>query len=137
LRGGDDVRHLALALVLALIFAGSSLASSGFDVKMAKEGDDGKEFVLRAGDVLLVALPEVTTAGYSWEVAQLDGKLLSFLHSFPVKLSPQGAVGGVHLRIMAFKALSPGRSALLLTYGRPWDPTRRVERTFVLSVRVR
>lgn len=120
-----------LLIFLLLLSSLAPAFAEEFNIAVLKEGDSGREVLLRRGDILLIVLREVKTAGFQWEVVELDTSKLLFLRSDSLKLSPPGALGGAELRIFTFKAVSPGRTPIRLIYRRSWESFSYPQKLFM------
>jgi len=99
------------------------------------EADAGKTVALRTGDRLSVSLAGNPTAGYSWEVATVDRRVLAPA-SAPDYHASSAAIGSGGVFAFEFEAIGPGRTALHLAYRRPWEKRRRPVQTFAVDVTV-
>ncbi|GEM_PF-1802538 len=127
-----------LLLFVRFLFPGSfSWAFSEFNVLAFVESDSGREVEVAKGDVVVILLREVETAGYLWEVVELDLDRLLFLSSESVKLSPPGMLGGENLRVFFLRAVASGKAKVKLVYRRPWESFKPPDRVFHLTLRVK
>jgi predicted secreted protein len=89
--------------------------------------DNGKSYTVRAGDRVIVRLPEgAAGGGHLWQVERLDEDIVA-LESRRVEPPPQPPaapprVGADRTAILTFTARSPGHTAIELMEARPWDP---------------
>jgi len=120
-----------------VFFTFLAFAQSDFDIVTLKEEDTGREIVLRDGDILVVLLKEVSTAGYRWDVVNFDRDKLLFLHSESLRLSPSGVLGGTNLRVFLFKAVGLGRTPIQIVYHRPWEAVRYPQRVFYIEANIK
>ncbi|MCS7232750.1 MAG: protease inhibitor I42 family protein [Synergistetes bacterium] len=121
-------------LSLNLFFWSFAFAQGSFNVIALKEEDSGREVLLKRGDILVVLLREVTTAGFVWKVTDFDKGRLLFLKSDNVKLSPLGVLGGTDLRIFVFRAIEIGKTPLKIVYSRPWEDFSVYGKLFYLEL---
>src|SRR4030042_5643601 len=68
-----------------------------------KKQDNGKEFVVKPGDIISVELEEMGAAGYSWFVDNLNTEHLEML-SKKTKLISEGKLGAPVLGVWLFRA---------------------------------
>jgi len=104
-------------------------------VRWLTEADAGSTVSLRAGDRLSVSLTGNPTAGYSWELAAVDKKVLAPVAE-PGYEASSSAVGSGGMFAFEFEAIGPGWTALRLVYRRPWEKRRRPVQTFSVNVTV-
>jgi len=128
---------ISMVFVIFLLFVPFAFAQGGFDLVVLKEEDSNSEVALRVGDVLLVALKEVPSAGYKWEVLDFDRTKILFLQTEALRLSPPGVLGGTELRLFVFKAVSRGRTPLRIVYSRPWESFKGPLRAFYIEANIK
>lgn len=119
-----------------LLFVSFAFAQE-FNIVVLRDVDSGREVILRKGDILLIILKEVKTAGFQWDIVEFDTSKLLFLRSDSIKLSPAGTLGGTELRIFTFKAVSPGRTPIRLVYRRAWESFSSQQKLFYAEIAVR
>lgn len=100
------------------------------------EADNGVDVVLNGGDSLLLSLESNPTAGYGWEIAEIDQSILrEASHEYEAESSDLVGSGG--REIWRFDALAAGSTTLQLEYRRPWEEGVEPEKTFSVQVVVR
>lgn len=72
------------------------------------------------GQVLVIVLDSNLSAGYSWEVAEIDRKVLRQVGSSEFK-QESGLLGAPGKQILRFEAVGTGYTTLRLIYQRPWE----------------
>ncbi len=85
------------------------------------EGHNGAAISAKAGDILLIKLPESPTTGFRWNVTEADSRLLQLQSDDFVHGSGTG-VGGGGLRVLRYILLAPGNSPVTLQLSRAWEP---------------
>jgi inhibitor of cysteine peptidase len=106
------------------------------DGRWLTEADAGRTVALHVGDRLAIRLPGNPTAGYSWEVAGVNARILAQVGE-PGFQPSSGAIGSGGLFAFEFRAASAGQTALRLVYRRPWEKRRRPAQSFALTVVVK
>lgn len=99
------------------------------------DGDTGSTTTVRAGEEVVIRLPENPTTGYSWEFRQTGpGELAVVDDRFEAGGSPRpGAAGTRVVRLVARRA---GNVRVEAVERRPWetgDPQQRREFTVVVE----
>ncbi|MET8975729.1 protease inhibitor I42 family protein [Streptomyces sp. NPDC004539] len=88
---------------------------------------------VRAGDDLVVELPENATTGFRWEVTSLDGLELTGDDHTP---APTVTVGAGGTRVLRLRAEKAGEGRLELVYRRPWEAEGERAGEYALRVTV-
>ena len=83
------------------------------------------------GDIIEVQLDETPTAGYSWEVDNIDSNIVK-LQSSDYKLYNEGGIGGSGMRTMVFLVDGHGNGKIRLRNSQRWSGD--IYRKFELSV---
>ncbi|MBM3157957.1 MAG: hypothetical protein FJ004_11840, partial [Chloroflexi bacterium] len=97
------------------------------------EADDGRQLEASVGQVLVVSLPASPSMGYTWDVTDIDEKVLRQVGKaefVPDKNMP-GSPGKM---IMRFEVVGDGSSSLNLVYHRPWKKDDMPARKFATEV---
>jgi inhibitor of cysteine peptidase len=137
---------IVLALFGALLLAAAcgsndsvpSDADSDQPVVLGAE-DNGEQVQLASGQVLEVTLESNPTTGYSWEVSDVDGTVLSQVGEAEFQEAPKESeemvgVGGTET--FRFSAAA-GETTLTLVYHRPWEEDVEPLETYTVDVVVR
>ena len=104
-------------------------------IRWLTEADEGRGIELRLGDRLSISLGGNPTAGYSWELAAVDRRVLVPLGK-PGYQPSSAAVGSGGNFAFEFEAAAAGQTAVRLVYRRPWEKRRRPAQTFGVTVTV-
>jgi predicted secreted protein len=83
------------------------------------------------GDTIEIQLEETPTAGYSWEVDNMDSNIFK-LKSSDYKLYNEGGIGGSGIRTMVFRVDGHGNGKIRLKNSQRWSGD--VYRKFELNV---
>jgi inhibitor of cysteine peptidase len=83
--------------------------------------DNGRTFVVRVGDRIIVALAGNPSTGYTWETKNLDSAMLEQVGETAFTSSTAGLPGAGGSLSLTFKALKAGTTSLHLEYHRPWE----------------
>lgn len=102
------------------------------------EKENNQSVRLIAGQVLKIRLPGNPTTGYKW-ILQIkpDEKVFRLVKEAyqPFVKNPH-ILGGTGSQYWEFLSLAPGRTSLLLVYGRPWEQAPPIK-TYHLEIEVR
>jgi inhibitor of cysteine peptidase len=121
--------RVIVALTLAMVM--SLLLASGFMSAMAplpntpnevnlSEQDSGREVALGASDVLALRLESNPSTGYSWQVTEMDSKILSQWGDVTFEAKSE-LLGAPATQVTRFAAMAEGETTLRLAYMRPWE----------------
>lgn len=107
------------------VFVGGSSvnvpAESSVD-KTLTNSDNKSDVALKVGDTLTVELNSNPSTGYSWQVSQVDEKVLQQAGDAQFSLgnkTPMPGAGGT--QTFTFQAVGKGKTTLTLIYVRPWE----------------
>lgn len=98
-------------------------------------GDNGTTIQARAGDTIVVRLPESPTTGYRWAIAQSDGMTLA-LRTACFEQAAGGGIGGGGTRVFRFEALTAGTADVRMKLWREWEGDRSILDRFHLAVQI-
>ena len=93
----------------------------------------GTRAALAADDLLTVRLPAQTSAGYTWDIQDLDQSVLK-LEVRERQMAP--ILGGTDTEVLRFKGVGKGTAAIKLAYHRPWAQESADTQTFAARVDV-
>jgi inhibitor of cysteine peptidase len=104
------------------------------------EQDTGREVALRVGEKLEITLAGNPTTGYSWEAASVDTNILKQVGERKYQRD-SNLIGAGGKFTFSFDAIAPGKTALQLTYRRPWEknvpPAKKYEIIVTVKLRTR
>ncbi|HWP97643.1 MAG TPA: protease inhibitor I42 family protein [Syntrophomonadaceae bacterium] len=102
------------------------------------EEENGQQVLLKAGQLLKIALDSNPTTGYKWTIQKLPDS--SFIHVQEVRYLPSQAdlplMGGGGRQYWTLKAVAPGRTSIQLRYSRSWESVPAL-RTYQLDIEIR
>ena len=122
-------------LVFVVILSASCLlsgcAKSG-EVVIGSE-DNGRVMDARIGQLVTIRLEANLTTGYSWQVKDLDERILKPLGAW--EFTPKSkAIGAASVQTLRFDCIGAGKTRIVLTYVRPWEETVKPLKVFSVSV---
>lgn len=95
--------------------------------------DSGRCVDLSEGQVLVIVLEANPSAGYTWEVAEANEKILCQMGE--IEFEPESdLLGAPGKQVLRFEAVGAGQTALKLIYHRPWE--KGVEPAGTYSIQV-
>jgi inhibitor of cysteine peptidase len=94
---------------------------------------DGREYRLRLGSQLEIALPENPTTGYRWHLGGNDPAFAVTQDRFDAPDGPPGKGGSRHWTFLAVQA---GKAEIRAVYRRSWEPEGTRSRSFRIVVTV-
>jgi len=103
-----------------------------------KDGDDGKEIELKAGQALEITLESNPTTGFGWEALAIDPAVVEQQGE---KVYKQRETDGRRVGVggwdtFTFKAATAGTADLKLVYRRSWEKDVAPVKTFTVKVTV-
>ena len=123
-------------VVIMSIFLGMALfVGCGKGQTLLTGSDNGSIIELSPGDTVAITLDSNPTTGYSWQVVQMDGRLLQLQGEPEYQANSEGdrLVGAPGTETYAFQALGTGQTTLVLGYFRPWEETVPPVETFTVQ----
>jgi len=100
------------------------------------DADNGRQVELKMGQQLVVSLEGNPSTGYTWEVTEVDAKVLR--QSGEPEFQPQSNLPGAPALItLRFQTVGAGTTDLKLAYRRPWEKNTPPAQTFAVRVSVR
>jgi len=100
------------------------------------QSDQGSEFQVHPGDLIVVRLPENPTTGYRWELDVADDRIIALQDSDYSTASSAG-IGGGGMRTFSLEAHRPGTVRVRLRLRREWEPEEAAVDCFEVTIRVR
>ena len=113
--------------------------ASGEQTLVLGAEDNGDRVQLVSGQVLEVTLESNPTTGYSWEVSEVDGTVLSQVGEVEFRedaKESEDMVGVGGTETFRFSSAT-GETTLTLVYHRPWEKDVDPLETFTVEVEVR
>ena len=127
---------LMRTLVVISVFLAMALFSGcGTNGTSLTDADNGKQIIVKSGDVMTVTLVSNPTTGYSWQVMEIDNAILvqDGEPEYKQSSSAEGLVGAGGTETFKFKAIGSGETMLELGYMRPWESVPPIE-TFIAQI---
>lgn len=120
-------------LAAAVCIAGCSAADSSLTEK-----NNGDSIILKVNDTVEIKLESNPTTGYSWFLSDaVDDAVVSVSDpGFIESGKDEELVGAGGFEVFTVKALSPGKTEIILEYKRPWEEGVKPEDTFKTTVSV-
>ncbi len=120
-------------LVSILIF--SSCVAAG---KTLTEKNNGDSFNLKINDTINIKLESNPTTGYSWILSDgTDSAIVSLIDSEFIQSSEdKELVGAGGYEMFTFKAVSKGKTSIILNYKRPWEEGVEPLGTFEITISI-
>lgn len=120
-------------LMLALFFSGCSAAG-----KTLTEKNNGDSINLKIGDDIEIKLESNPTTGYSWFLSdKFDSAIVSV--TGPIYMESKNnkeLVGAGGYEIFTIKAISKGKTSIILNYKRPWEEEVEPIETFEINISI-
>jgi Zn-dependent peptidase ImmA (M78 family) len=131
----DAMIRVQPAKVKKSILGGYQLSDWHPDVWMITEADRGKRILASPGDVLVFYLHEKSSAGFLWNLDDLDRAGIQVLtDKRRLGVSADSAIGGEVERVVAARCGEAGIQVITLVHNRPWNAQRAGELSFTCDV---
>ena len=119
---------------LALSGSGASMAAAQGTLNLTEQ-DNGGQISARAGEEVILRLPENVTTGFRWAVEDANPKLE--LASATHESSRSAALGASGQALFRFRVIGTGSEKLSLKYWRQWEGDASIVKRFVVTVQAR
>ena len=125
------------AVVMSFFLAIALFSSCGANGMSLTEADNGMQITVNSGDAITLTLESNPTTGYSWQVMEIDNRVLIQDGDPEYKQfsSSEGLVGAGGTETFRFKVVGTGTTTLGLGYMRPWESVPPIE-TYTVTIRV-
>jgi predicted secreted protein len=99
-------------------------------------GPQDSEVSVKAGDVVVVRLPELGAAGYEWRIATLDppGLPVESAQESPPESAQGMAPGAAGVKEFRLHPQAPGQVRVEFELARPWDPAPEERHGLTITV---
>ncbi len=128
---------ILLIMAVALIPAFLPAIMEGQGNVAVDKYSNGEQVALRVGEYLEVRLEQAGATGYTWQVADLDEKLLNCIESGTTPTGTGKITGAPVLRTWRFKAVGKGQTELTMYNYRPWEGIKKAVDKFQVRVKIR
>lgn len=128
-------KHIFVFLVVFLIFTLFILTSCSS--KKLTEADNNKSVEMKLNEILTVTLESNITTGYDWSIGKETDLNILAVASDQYKPSGENLAGAGGIHIFKFKAISSGKTQLVLNYVRPWETGVAPESVYIINVDVK
>lgn len=120
-------------LITALALGGCQTAGNTLTEK-----NNGGSINLKVEDTVVIRLESNPTTGYSWILDEkTDTSIVSVVDSEYVKsVKDEELVGAGGHEVLTFKAVSKGKTSIILNYERPWEEDEEPLETFEINISV-
>jgi len=122
-------------LFVALSF--STSPSFGTETVIVNKTFHGREIKIRVGGLIRIDLEELGSAGYVWEIQDLDKDHFDVVDVRTEGPPPSGDVTGKPIvKTWLIRAKKAGKAELKLLYHRPWESEKEAIERFFIRVRI-
>jgi predicted secreted protein len=100
-----------------------------------KADDNGKQYLLIKEGRITLSLKAHISAGYSWNISQLDTTILK--KAGEVKFIPESPkLGSPAIQLFNFQAINLGETSLKLIYQRSWEKEKVPKDSFEINIEI-
>jgi inhibitor of cysteine peptidase len=118
------------------LFVGLSLVY-GEETVIVTKAFNGREIKVRNGSMIQVELNQAGSAGYVWEIEDLDKEHFEVVSvQTPEPPAKPDFVGGPVKKMWLIRVTAQGKFQLKFIHARPWEGEEKTTDTFVLKVRI-
>jgi predicted secreted protein len=129
------MRAIPMIMVLALLI-GFSICDA-VETVVVDKAFNGREIKVRTDTMIQVELEQASTAGYMWEIEDLDKKHFEVVSvKMPEPPERPDLVGAPVKKTWLIRATEKGKSEIRLIHYRTWEGKEKAADTFVLKVSI-
>ena len=134
-------QRLALVLTVSLFSLASSCSEEAptvptLSAEVEIDGTaDGQQITIIDGQILIVSLGSNPSAGFTWEVSEVDGAVLQQI-GIPRFQAGTDNVGAEGVQIFEFRTINPGQTELKMVYVLAFEEDAEPTNTFSVNVNV-
>lgn len=133
--GGRIIKVVLFFLALPLV-VGLSVAY-GEETVIVTKAFNGREIKVRVGSMIQVELDQAGSAGYAWEIKDLDKEHFEVVSvKTPEPPEQPELIGGPVKKMWLIRVTAQGKSQLRFIHARPWEKEEKSADTFWLKVRI-
>jgi inhibitor of cysteine peptidase len=131
-----DAMKLPSLIILLMACLSMTLSAARLDVTGE---ENGKDLLLRRGDLLMVYLPANRTTGFGWQATFSKAGILKPEGDafYLANRTSAHLVGSGGTETWIFRAEKAGNTTLTFGYARPWEKGKAPEKTVAWPVTVR
>jgi inhibitor of cysteine peptidase len=131
-----DAMKLPSLIILLMACLSMTLSAARLDVTGE---ENGKDLLLRRGDLLVVYLPANRTTGFGWQATFSKAGILKPEGDafYLANRTSAHLVGSGGTETWIFRAEKAGNTTLTFGYARPWEKGKAPEKTVAWPVTVR
>lgn len=129
---------IIVLIALAVLIAALALGGCKTANKALTEKNNGDSINLKVEDIVVIRLESNPTTGYSWILdKKTDTLIVSMVDSEYIQsVEDKELVGAGGHEIFTFKAVSKGKTSIILNYERPWEEDEEPLETFEINISV-
>ncbi len=129
---------IIVLIALAVLIAALALGGCKTANKALTEKNNGDSINLKVEDIVVIRLESNLTTGYSWILdKKTDTLIVSMVDSEYIQsVEDKELVGAGGHEIFTFKAVSKGKTSIILNYERPWEEDEEPLETFEINISV-
>lgn len=127
--------------ILIFFFASALLFNSsysyGTETVLVNKAFHNREIKIRAGGLIRIDLEELGSAGYTWEIKNLDKEYFEVVSIETESTRPSGDITGKPvIKTFLIRTKKPGKTELRLLHYRPWEGEKNAVDRFSLRIRI-
>jgi len=121
-------------LLTCLMLSPSTLLAAEATITVTK-AQDGREIVLKQGNILRIELPGRGGTGYTWLAEDTFAPYLKLMDQATQPVGERRP-GSPVMQIWRFKAEKPGATEIKMAYYRPWEGVAKAADHFSITIHI-
>lgn len=129
---------ISVFIALAVLITALALGGCKTTGNTLTEKNNGDSINLKVEDTVIIRLESNPTTGYSWILNEnTDTSIVSMVDSEYIQSAEdEELVGAGGHEVLTFKAVSKGKTSIVLNYERPWEEAEEPLETFEINISV-
>jgi predicted secreted protein len=114
---------------------GTTINMNGHKIITVTKNDNGKEMSVKSGDEFKIELEELGSAGYGWNIDNLNKEHLELL-SKETRVIYEGRAGSPAMGVWLFKAKKKGSTEIRMDLYRMWEGKEKAAEDFSIKLTI-
>lgn len=134
---------MSLPLACLMIFLQFMLCGNIYSFSKAADQEtviigkkqNGKEITVKIRDRIIIELVELGSAGYTWNIENLDSRYLEVV-SENTKKGSEDKIGAPVIHVWYVKAKKTGNTEIRMNYYRKWEGVKNSKDYFLIKLKI-
>ena len=110
--------------------------SANQETMIVRKEQNGKEITVKASTLIQIKLTELGSAGYTWQINNLDSEYLELISEKTRSVSEKGKIGAPVMHVWCFKTKKAGKTEIKMDYYRQWEGIKNSQDHFFIRIEI-